>query len=119
MFTDNIKNNIYLFGSLVHKDVTNIEIFFKHEEKTITYILYVKKSLLNAISQYNTLKGSTKVVDLLKLRYLLHKQGNLELKKILEAFIKDYCGPNWKVTLDLLDTESYTDGLGTTVGDKK
>lgn len=114
LFTDAAQNNLYVYGFLVNKDIVGVEVDIKPETKGVHYILYVKPRLISTLAKYETLKSKTSLWSLLRLRFLLKRHGNLNLKTNLSSFVKDYCGPGWNVTMDIRKESEYHDsGEGT------
>jgi hypothetical protein len=104
------KDNLYMYGAIVHKDVNAVELDINVEKKLIKYHLYCDKGLLKKINKYEQLSNSTGVIGLWRFKRMLTKEGNLNIKHLLSNFVKDYCGPKWRVELDLKDYRDYKDG---------
>lgn len=104
---DSIKNQLFMYGSIVHKNVLALELSVEVEKKTITYKIYLDSKTLKKISKFNNLKNDNSFLGLFLLKRFIKKEGNLDFKGILGTFIKDYCGPNWLVTLEILDFNNY------------
>lgn len=109
LFTDAAQNNLYVYGFLVNKEVIGVEMDIKVETKNVHYTLYVKPRLISTLARYETLKSKTSLWALLRLRFLLKRYGNLNLKANLSSFVKDYCGPGWNVTIDIRKESEYHD----------
>lgn len=111
LFTDLAKDNLYLYGSLVHKDVQALHVIIDTNNSVIKYLLYVEPSLLKKISRFRRLSASTGLLDMWRLKRLLIKEGNLNFLPILNKFVKDFCGSKWKAELQIEDVAQYVDGL--------
>jgi hypothetical protein len=105
------KDNLYMYGAIVHKDVQAVQLDIDVERKRVVYHLYCDKSLLNKIEKYQRLSESTGLFGLWRFKRMLTKEGNLNIKHLLSNFVKDYCGPKWRVQLDLNDYRDYKDGF--------
>lgn len=114
LITDDIKNQLFLCGSVVHKEVQAVEVNLDlvAEQKLVHYTIYVESSLLKKIAQYNVLSKSTTLFGMWRFKRLLKKEGSLDFQQILNKFVKDYCGPKWSVTVKTVDFNSYVEGLG-------
>jgi hypothetical protein len=109
LITDEAKNNIYVYGTLVHNDVQAVDVAIDIDKKSIHYALYAKKGFIKSYNKFLLLKDSTSLFQLLKLKFLLKRCGNLNIGGILKSFITDYCGPTWSVSFELKDIKDYKD----------
>ena len=111
LLNDLHKDTLYLYGTLVHKDVLAIELNIDIENKMLEYVVYVSAGLMKSYRLYNELRTASSIIDLWRLKRLLKKKGNLNFMAILSSFVKDYCGPKWNVKLEIKDFSSYEDGF--------
>lgn len=114
LITDDIKNQLFLCGSVVHKEVQAVELTLDvmSEQKVVHYTIYVEPGLLKKIAQYEVLSKSTSLFGMWRFKRLLKKEGALDFQQILNKFVKDYCGPKWSATVKTVDFNSYVEGLG-------
>lgn len=112
LFSDSAKNNLYVYGFLVNKGVVGVEVSIDASTKTVSYLLYLQEKVVDAISKSHTLKERGSLWSLFLLRRLLKKHGNLNLKPLLEGFVKDYCGPQWNVTMEIRKESEFKDEEG-------
>lgn len=110
--TDDVKNQLFFSGSIVHKDVQAVELDLHPENKLVRYKIYVDSDLINKINKYDVLSKSTSLFGMWRFKRLLQKEGSLDFQKILDKFVKDFCGPKWSVTVQVMDFNTYVDGLG-------
>ena len=110
LLNDLHKDTLYLYGTLVHKDVQAIELNIDIEKKTLDYIIYISPKLLQSYKLYNELRAADSIIGLWRLKRLLKKKGNLNFMAILSGFVKDYCGPKWNIKLEIKDFSSYEEG---------
>jgi hypothetical protein len=119
LLNDLHKDTLYLYGTLVHKDVLAVELSIDIEHKLLEYIIYVSPALLKSCMLYSRLQTTDSIIGLWRLKRLLKKKGNLNFMAILSGFVKDYCGPKWNVKLEIKDFGSYEDGFkGVDTGSK-
>lgn len=109
--TEIVKNNLYMYGSLVHKDVKALEVSIDPSTKTVDYTIYGQKAMLDTVARYYSMRDKTGIFDLWKLKRLLKKQGNLDVDRVLNGFVKDLCGPNWKATYKLKNISEYVEEI--------
>ena len=112
LFTESAKDSIFMYGTLVHKDVKAVQVDVKIEMKTIHYDVYVPTSLIKEINLFNELQGTRSLIKLWRLKRLLKRNGSLNFTAILDRFVKDFCGPSWKATMTLWDYKEYSDEPG-------
>jgi hypothetical protein len=105
------KDNLYMYGAIVHKDINALEIDIDCERKLVKYALFCDGSLLKKIEKYKKLSESDGVIGLWRFKKMLVKEGNLNIKHLLNRFVKDYCGPKWRVEVSLTDYKDYKDGF--------
>ena len=111
LLNDLHKDTLYLYGTLVHKDVQAIELNIDIEKKTLDYIIYISPKLFQSYKLYNELRTTDSIIGLWRLKRLLKKKGNLNFMAILSGFVKDYCGPKWNVKLEIKDFDGYENGF--------
>lgn len=111
LVTDDVKNQLFFCGSIVHKDVQAVELKIDPDNKHVYYTIYVNQDLLNKIQRYQTLSKSDKLFDMWRFKRLLKKEGSLDFTRVLDSFVKDFCGSKWKVSVETLDFEGYVDGF--------
>lgn len=105
------KDTLFMYGAIIHKEVQAVELKLEFEKKTIEYTLYFATKILDKIALYRDLSASTSIVGLWRFKRMLKKEGNLNLQHLLDTYVKDYCGSNWKAELQLKDYKDYEDGF--------
>jgi hypothetical protein len=111
LFNDLAKDTLYLYGSLVHKDVEAVHVVVDADAKRIKYTLYAPKSLAAKVQLYNGLVNAKSLIGMWRLRRLVRKEGSLNFNHILNKFVKDFCGPKWSAEMWLEDIDNYVDNL--------
>jgi hypothetical protein len=111
LLNDLHKDTLYLYGTLIHKDVQAVELKIDTDNKVLEYIVYIDNSLVKSYQLYNELRYTNSIIGLWRLKRLLKKKGNLNFMAILSGFVKDYCGPKWNVRLEVKDFRSYEEGF--------
>ena len=111
LFTDLAKDNLYLYGTLVHRDIFAVHVMIHVEDKKIIYQLYGPASLLKKVDDYHRWTKSTSLMDTWRLKRLVKKNGDLNFAVVLGRFIKTYCGSKWRVEVLLDDSKNYIDGV--------
>jgi len=111
LVTDDVKNQLFFCGSIVHKNVQAVELKINPEEKHIHYVIYVDSNLLKSINKYYNLSKSSSLIDMWRFKRLLKKEGSLDFSKVLSAFVRDFCGPSWNVSVETIDFKDYIDSL--------
>lgn len=114
--SDNVKNQLFIYGSIVHKEIQAVELFLDQDKKMVQYTLYVEKVLLEKINNYNVLSKSTSLFGMWRFKRLLQKEGSLDFQQILNNFVKDFCGPKWSATVNVVDFNTYVESLGDNSG---
>ena len=98
-----IKNNLFLYGAIVHKDITDVYMQFDPERKELRYTLFATKRLMGRLASFNELKNADSFWELWKLKRLLKKEGNLNFKIMIQKFVRDYCGDGWRAEVKVID----------------
>ena len=111
LVSDNVKNQLFFCGSIVHKDVQAVEVRVIPEQKLVDYIIYVNPGLLGKIAQYQKLSSSKSLWGLWRFKRLLKREGCLDFQKVLNSFVADYCGPKWTTKASVIGFDSYVDSL--------
>jgi hypothetical protein len=109
--SDNVKNQLFVYGSIVHKEIQAVELSLDQEKKAVQYTLYVDKMLLEKIVKYSVLSKSTGLFGMWRFKRLLQKEGSLDFQQILNNFVKDFCGPKWNATVNVVDFNTYVESL--------
>lgn len=116
LVTDDVKNQLFFCGSIVHKEVQAVELDIDPEKKIVNYTIYLNKDLLKRIEKYHVLSQSDSLFGLWRFKRMLKKEGSLDFQQVLSTFVKDFCGPKWSVTVKTVDFENYVDNLGENSG---
>lgn len=109
---DDVKNQLFFAGSIAHKEVQAVELDLNPEKRLVNYKIYVNSDLIKKISQYQVLSKSTSLFGMWRFRRLLKKEGALDFHQILNKLVRDFCGPNWNATVQVVDFNTYVEGLG-------
>lgn len=112
LVSDNVKNQLFFCGSIVHKEVQAVELEVEAEKKLVQYIIYVNADLVKKIELYHKLSTSTSLIGMWRFKRLLKKEGSLDFSKLLNKCIKDFCGPGWIATVKVVDFAQYVDSIG-------
>lgn len=113
LVSDNVKNQLFFCGSIVHRDVQAVELSIRPETKLVDFIIYVTPGLIKKIAKYNKLSVSKSLFGMWRFKRLLKKEGCLDFQRLLNSFVTDYCGPKWVAKATILSLDSYVDSLGT------
>lgn len=111
LVSDNVKNQLFFCGSIVHKDIQAVEVKITPELKLVDYIIYAPPELIKKIVKYNKLSISKSLFGMWRFKRLLKHEGCLDFQKILNSFVTDYCGPKWVAKASVVSFDSYTDSL--------
>lgn len=117
LITDSAKNQLFFCGSIVHKDVCSLDLAIDPEKKIVSYNIFVDKKLLDKVNKYKELSTKKDLISMWRFKRLLKKEGNLNFTGILNKFVKDYCGPKWAVSVEVLDFAKYNEDSGGDDGD--
>lgn len=112
LVTDDVKNQLFFCGSIVHKEVQAVEVDIVPEQKLVKYRIYIDADLIKKVARYFVLSKSTSVFDMWRFKRLLKKEGSLDFQQLLNNFVKDFCGPKWNVAVEIVDFNTYVEGLG-------
>jgi len=109
LFTDLAKDNLYLYGSLVHVDIEAVHAVIDAKRSLVSYTLYARPTLIDAIAKFNKLRESKKILDLWRLKRILKRNGTLDFLPMLNRFVKDFCGPKWSAEMKIEDIATYVE----------
>ena len=112
LISDDVKNQLFFSGSIVHKDVRAIEVDIEVEKKTVKYVIYIDKKLIQQVDKYHRLSKSTGLFGMWQFKRFLLKNGTLDFQAMLNKFVRDYCGPKWSASVTLLDFDTYIEKVG-------
>ena len=107
---DMIKDQLYMYGAIVHKNIEAVELDADMTSKRVKYTIYISKSLLKKHKKFLELRTQDSLWALWKFRRILKKEGNLDFSKLIDNFIKDFCGPKWASEVEVIDVAEYVDG---------
>lgn len=110
MANDQVKNQLFMFGSIVHKEVQALEVDIVPENKLVKYQLFFKQAEISKANRYKELSTKTDLIGMWRFKRFLKKEGNLNFTGILNKFVKEYCGPSWSVQVEVADFDRYFDG---------
>lgn len=109
---DNAKNQLFFYGSIVHKSVQAVELTLEPEKRLVKYTIYVNPDLLKNIELYHRLSKSAGLISMWRFKRLLKKHGSLDFQQLLSKFVKDFCGPMWKTEVVTVDFNNYIEEVG-------
>lgn len=112
LISDDVKNQLFFCGSIVHKDVRAVEVDIVAEERLINYKIYFDQDLIKKIEKYNLLSKSTGLFSMWQFKRFLQKEGTLDFQNMLSKFVRDFCGPKWSTQVTIVDFDIYVDKLG-------
>lgn len=112
LVSDNVKNQLFFYGSIVHKDVQALDVQIKPEDKIIEYKIYVNSGLMKKIEKYNKLSTSRSLFGMWRFKRFLNKEGSLDFQNMLSTFVCDFCGPKWVTNVAVLNFDDYVDNIG-------
>lgn len=112
LISDDVKNQLFFCGSIVHKDVRAVEADIVAEERLVKYRLYFDSKTLNQVDKYHRLSKSTNLLGMWRFKRFLQKEGTLDFHSMLNKFVKDFCGPKWSTQVTLKDFDTYIEELG-------
>ncbi len=107
LVSQEMQNNLFLYGSIIHKDVEAVDMAIVVERKEVQYKAFFPRKILKKINTFNKLRGTKSLWGMWRLARLLKAQGNLDLQYILNKFVKDLCGPKWSATLTIHPESEY------------
>lgn len=107
---DMAKDNLYVFGSLLHKEIGAVELAINIEKKNVAYTIFGNPKLIKVLSKYQKLSTSDSIFSLWQMKRLIKREGNLNFKGMLSRFVKDYCGASWSVDVEVKPISIYSEG---------
>lgn len=110
--TDDVKNQLFFCGSIAHKEVQAVELDLEPEARKVKYKIYVNTDLIKKIAKYYALSKSTSLFGMWRFKRFLKKEGALDFNQILNKLVRDFCGPTWSANVEIVDFNTYVDGLG-------
>lgn len=114
--TDDVKNQLFFCGSIAHKEVQAVELDLTPEKKMVHYRIFVNSDLIKKIDKYRVLSKSTSLFGMWRFKRFLQREGALDFHQILNKLVRDFCGPAWSATVDIVDFNTYVEGLGENSG---
>lgn len=119
LVTDDVKNQLFFCGSIVHRDVQAVEMDLEPDNRFVNYKIYVNKDLIKKIDLYKDLSTATGLIGMWRFKRLLKKEGSLDFQKVLSKFVSDFCGSKWITTVEVIDFDKYVDDISEDIGDDR
>jgi len=107
--SDYVNNNLYMYGSLVHRNVAALNLEIDVAKKTVLYTVYFDDAMMEKIQKFQEWQHSDSIITLWRLKRLMKKEGNLNFELIVQKFVRDFCGPSWTTTLKVDNVSNYVD----------
>lgn len=111
LINDLHKDNLFVYGTIVHKEIQAVQVDIDVEKKQVRYDVYITGGLIKKIALFDRLQNSTGIIALWRLRNLVRNEGNLNFHSVLNKFVKDYCGPKWNADVKVKNIEEYEEGF--------
>ena len=112
LVSDDVKNQLFFCGSIIHKEVMAVEVDIVADKKRVNYRIYFNKDLIDRINKYHQLSKSTSLFGMWRFKRFLKKEGALDFNQILSKFVVDFCGPKWFTNVELKDFDAYVEEVG-------
>ena len=112
--TDQVKNDIFLYGSAVHPTaieavVTIIDV----AKKIVNYELYINEDIYKLFLLFKKKQAKKDIISLWLFKRFIKKNGNLDFKILfnnkLNHLINLRCGSDWKAEAELYPMSKYKD----------
>lgn len=107
IISDYVNNNLYMYGSLVHRDVAALNVDIDVAKKHIAYTIYFDNRMIEQLDKYARWQHSDSIITLWRLKRLIKKEGNLNFEMIVQKFVRDFCGPTWTASLTVDNVSNY------------
>lgn len=104
-----MQNNLFMYGSILHKNIAAVHAAIDVENKVVDYKIYCPQSLLKTIALFQELRTKKSLWSLWRLSRLLKKEGNLDFEVMLNNYVGTLCGAPWKAKLELLHESLYSE----------
>lgn len=109
LINDLHRDNLYMYGAILHKWIQYLELDIDVENKLIKYRLFVTRKLFNQINKYQQLAKKTTLFGLWRFKRYINKYGNLNFETLIQRFVIDYAGPKWKIQANIFDITQYSE----------
>lgn len=104
---DWVKNNLYMYGSLVHRNALAVTLDIDVSKKIIHYTVYFDDKMMDTIDKFTRWQKSDSIITLWRLKRLIKREGNLNFESIVQKFVSDFCGRSWTATLTVDNVSNY------------
>jgi hypothetical protein len=105
--SDYVNNNLYMYGSIVHRDVVGLHVEIDVARKHVKYTVFFTDDMMDKIDKFTRWQNSDSIITLWRLRRLIKKEGNLNFEAIVQRFVKDFCGPAWTASAIVDNVSNY------------
>ena len=94
LLDDTIKNQLFTYGAIVHKDIKAVDMSIDVTTKVISYKLFIDKKLSKKIEKLNKLSTSNSLFSLWRLKRMLvqmkKEDERLDFANILNKLLFDH-----------------------------
>jgi hypothetical protein len=113
------KDTLYMYGSLVHKEVSAVYCCIDIANKLVKYEVFLTTENLKKYYKFHTylnkqLSQRGGIIDMWLFKRFINKNGSFDFKKVLTNFVKSYLGTSWNVELQVKDVKDYEEGFDNT-----
>jgi hypothetical protein len=108
LWSDNFKNQLFMFGSIVNLEIAAVDVSIDSQNKKISYVLYGSSKLMKLQARHNSLTGAKSYIGLWLYKRFLKKHGSFNFQGMLDRCVKDLCGPGWSAVAELKHIDQYS-----------
>lgn len=110
------KDSLYLYGSLVHKDVKAVYCCVDVQTKLVKYEIYLDSKTLKKYNKFNQfvskqLSKDSGIIDMWLFKRFIKNNGSFDFKNILDNFVKSYLNKAWSTELQIKHIDDYEEGF--------
>jgi hypothetical protein len=102
-----VQDNLFMYGTLAHPDLKELDVSVDVLNKHINYILFFDTKMISAINKFNDLILKKNFWGILRLWFFLKRHGNLDFKSPLQRMVSDYCGAKWTIDVQVKHVSEY------------
>ena len=109
MLTDVHKDNLFMFGSIIHSGIQAVEVDTDVNNHDIKYRVYVSSKLLSDYNSFHKKVSKGSIWSLFWAKRLIKKHTFLDWETAINNFVHTYCGAKWTVSVKILPIKEYID----------
>lgn len=118
IMTDDLKNNLFMYGSILHRNISAVDLTISMENNRVDYKIFIPKDVLKKLHKYERLLNEYNANSLgwynrwrfaNMLSEMKTNEERLDFEVMLNHFVRDLLGGKWSASCEIISDAHFDD----------